>query len=107
MFENYEPEEHQTFNFLFLLDQKLMKIEEEISTIDNISRTILDCVDRIAPEQYTSYRSSPLNDCINNTIKNAMTKRDILFQQSINDPKRENQDIYRCHVFEIKRKNLM
>ena len=33
-------------NFLFLLDQKQMKLEEENLTFDIICNTILDCVDR-------------------------------------------------------------
>ena len=35
----------KTVNFLSLIDQKLMKTEKEKLSIDNILRTILDCVD--------------------------------------------------------------
>ena len=81
-------------SFLFLLGQKLMKLEENL-TIDNISRTILDCVHRFAPERFTSHKNSPSNHWINNSNKNAKAKRDILFQQQVNDPKQENREIYK------------
>ena len=82
-------------NFLFLFDQKMMKLHEEKLTNDNISRTILVCVDLFTPERYASYKLLPTNDWINNSIKNGITERDILFQQWINDPKQGNKQVYR------------
>ena len=56
-------------NFLFLLDQNLIKLEEEKLTIDIISRTILDCVDRFAPKRYALHKISPSNDWIKKASK--------------------------------------
>ena len=49
----------EVVNFLFLLDQKLMKFGEEKLSIDISSRTILDCVDRFAPVRYASDKNFP------------------------------------------------
>ena len=79
--------------FLFLLDQKLMKLEEEKLSIDIISTTILDCVDRFAPERYALYKNSPSNDWIKNRNKNSIPKKNMLFHQWINDPKEKNREL--------------
>ena len=76
-----------------------MKNTDEIRrkklTTDITSGSILHCADRFAPERYALYEISPSNDWIIDGIKNAITKRDILFEQWIKDPKQENRESYR------------
>ena len=87
--------EDKAVNFLFPLDQKLMKLEENYFTIENISCTNHDCAHRYAPERYASYKKLTSNVRINNRIRLATTKRDIMFRECNKDPKQENREIYR------------
>ena len=84
-------------NFLFLLDQKLKKIpsatsaEEHVEAIINI---IKDCVDKFAPERKVITTNNS-DQWITNKIKNAVSRRNLLFQNWINNPTLSNQNQYK------------
>ena len=63
-------------------------------TIEKISRTIRDCVDRLAPERYASYKKSPSKDWINNRIEIAITKETFCSSNGLTIRKK-SQEIYR------------
>ena len=78
-----------------------MKFEKENITNHFNSKTILDCVVRFAPERFVFYESSPSIDWMSNRMKKAITKRDVLFQQWISDPKQKNRESYRGHCIVV------
>ena len=73
--------------FLFLLDQKLKRISLD-SPVDNLiaqmSEATMECVDKFAPEQPILNNSD--NQWITNSIRNALLKRDQLYQKWIDNP---------------------
>ena len=85
----------KALNFLFLLEQRLMKLDvNNLSYTEQISRCILECIDRFAP--VTEFkRKENLNDWITNSIKNAITKRDQLFRNWTNSPSDINKEKYK------------
>ena len=89
----------KALNFLFYLDQQFRKIPENLNAdlyMDALSKTIVKCVDKYAPE-----KCLPLSDnthsssWITNKIKNAIGKRDRLFKQWIENPTEENRLVYK------------
>ena len=73
--------------FLFLLDQKLKRISLD-SPVDDLivqmSEAIMECIDKFAPKQPILHNSD--NQWITNSIKNALLKRDQLYQKWIDNP---------------------
>ena len=73
--------------FLFLLDQKLKRISLN-SPVDDLivqmSEAIMECIDKFAPKQPILHNSD--NQWITNSIKNALLKRNQLFQKWIDNP---------------------
>ena len=81
---------HNTLNFLFLLDQKFKQIDEKTSAeyhVESIVKSVSECVDKFAPLRVSSGKE-PSNQWINNKIKNAITKRNKLFQIWVEKPKK-------------------
>ena len=84
-----------TLKFLFLLEQKLLKLDaNNMNFTEEISRCILECIDRFAPEKEMKTKENR-SDWITNTVKNAITKRDRLFQKWTRSPTEENLIKYR------------
>ena len=84
-------------NFLFVLYQKLKTISQNNAAdiqFHEISRIILECVDRFAPERELNSHYDQ-NEWIANKIKNAIVKRDELFQKWIKSPTRDNERAYK------------
>ena len=86
-----------SLNFLFILDQKLKKMPPDCDSdgqFSFISKTIMECVNRFAPEKEYCQK----NDCSNwitNQVKNAMNKRDKMFQKWVCNPSEENHELYK------------
>ena len=81
----------------FRLDQKLKKLNETSDVnaqMKEISESIMACVDHFAPEKPRTGRNKS-DDWITNTIKNAIRKRDDLFQLWIRNPTEWNCQTYR------------
>ena len=88
---------HNALNFLFLLDQKLKQINEKTSAefhMESIVNSVSECVDKFAPLRVSSVKE-PSNQWINNKIKNAVTKRNKLFQTWVENPTKSNHDDYK------------
>ena len=83
-------------NFLFLLDQKLRKLDPECDNfVENNSQTILECVDKFAPLTAVKIRQQHnSHDWITHEIRNAITKRDKLFHQWVQSPNEIDRDLY-------------
>ena len=82
---------NNSLNLLFLLDQKLRKIDDDMDIepfVENIIYCILECVDRFAPER--TMKRKKHGSWITNQIKNSIKKRDNLFQNWIKNPTNEN-----------------
>ena len=81
-------------NFLFLLNHKLKKIhvfapaEEQV---ESIFKSVRECIDKHAPEKMKPIKEST-NEWITNKIKNAITRRNTLFEKWINNPSTKNQE---------------
>ena len=80
-------------NFLFLLNHKLKKVSEFApeEQIESIIESVGDCIDKHAPEKMKPISEST-NDWITNKIRNAITRRNTLFEKWINNPSTENQE---------------
>ena len=88
---------HNALNFLFLLDQKLKQIDEKTSAeyhVESIVNSVIECVDKFAPLRVCSAKETP-NQWITNKIKNAITKRDKLFETWVEKPTKSNHDDYK------------
>lgn len=84
-----------SLNFLFLLDQKLKKLDPNCGHyVQNISKTTMECVDRFAPLTTVKIKQYS-NDWITNKVKNAITKRNKLFQLWVQSPTQNNKNIYK------------
>ena len=84
-------------NFLFVLYQKLKTISQNNAAdiqFHEISRIIMECVDRFAPERELNSHYDQ-NDWITNKIKNAIVKRDELFQKWIKSPTTDSERAYK------------
>ena len=81
--------------FLFILKQRLMKLDENnLNYTEQISRYILECIERFAPVTGIKTKENP-TDWITNTIKNAITKRNQLFQNWTKSPSEINNQKYK------------
>ena len=79
---------HNALKFLFLLDQKLKQIHEKTSSeyhVESIVKSVSEYVDKFAPLRVSSGKEQS-NQWINNKIKNAITKRNKLFQIWVEKP---------------------
>ena len=71
----------KALNFLFLLDQKLKKLDQlDKLDIQKITETIMFCVDKFALEKETT-KTEKCNEWITNKIKNEIIKRNELFRE--------------------------
>ena len=81
-------------NFLFLLNHKLKKIPEFAPAeeqVESIIKSVRECIDKHAPEEMKPISKST-NDWITNKIKNAITRKNTLFEKWINNLSSENQE---------------
>ena len=88
--------EPEATSFLFLLHQKLKKIPIDISADEHvvaITNSIGDCLNWFAPEKKLTLQNN-WNQWIANKIKNAMKRRNRLFQIWINNPTSSNHKHY-------------
>ena len=88
---------HKTLSFLFLLDQKLKQFDEKTSAeylVESIVKSVSEYVDKFAPLGVSSGKE-PSNQWNNNKIKNAITKRNKLFQIWVEKPTKSNHDNYK------------
>ena len=84
-------------NFLFLLNHKLRRIPEFAPTeeqVESIIKSVRECIDKHAPDKMKPISEST-DDWITNKIKNAITRRNTLFEKWINNPSTENQEKYK------------
>ena len=68
--------------FFFLLNHKLKKIPEYSPAeeeVESIIKSLTECIDKHAPGKLKPIREST-NDWITNKIKNAITRRNTLFE---------------------------
>ena len=87
----------RSLNFLFLLDQKLKSIPQTLPVGEFVSQmieTITYCVDKFAPEKNVPSNKND-NQWITNKIKNAIKKRDRLYQIWLDNSSTENRERYR------------
>ena len=86
-------------NFLFILDQNLKKIPENLNANDYMStmiKKIIKSLKKIAPEKEFETSNSPKSaSWITNEIKSAIVERDKMFQRLIAEPTIENQTRYK------------
>ena len=84
-------------NFLFQLNHKLKKIPDFAPAeeqLESIIKSVRECIDKHAPEKMKPISEST-NDWITNKFKNAITRRNTLFQKWINNPSTENREKYK------------
>ena len=84
-------------NFLFLLNHKLKRIPEYAPAeehVESIIKSVRECIDKHAPEKVNPISEST-NDWITNKIKNAITRRNTLFEKWKNNPSTENKEKYK------------
>ena len=84
-------------NFLFLLNHKRKKIPEYAPAeeqIESIIKSVRECTDKHAPEKVEPISEST-DDWITRKIKNAITRRNTLFEKWINNPSTENREKYK------------
>ena len=84
--------------FLFFLDQKLKRISLDSVADDFIARmseSIMESVDKFAPKQ--PILRNNYNHWITNSIKNALYKRDELYQKYIDNPCVDNINKYKSY----------
>ena len=78
----------------FLLDQQLKHNDEKTSAeyhVQFIVNSVRECVDKFSPLRFCSVKESS-NHWITNKIKNAITKRNKLFQTWVEKPSKSNHD---------------
>ena len=88
--------------FLFLLDQKLKRISLDTLADDFIARmseSRMECVDKFAPKQLSLHNND--NQWITNSIKNALYKRDQLYQKYIDNPCADNRIKYKTYRIKV------
>ena len=84
-------------NFLFLLNHKLKKIPEFAPAeeqVESIIKSVRECIDEHAPAKMKPISESTKN-WITSKIKNAITRRNTLFEKWIKNPSTENQEKYK------------
>ena len=84
-------------NFLFLLDQKLKKIQSTSCTemrAQMMCEKTIEYLDKFAPEKGVVIKNET-NSWITNEIKNAMVKRDCLFRKWFENPNSKNHIEYK------------
>ena len=84
--------------FLFLLDQKLERLSLDSLAYDFIaqmSESIMECVNKFAPKQPILRNND--KQWITNSIKNALCKRDELYQKYIDNPCDDNKNKYKSY----------
>ena len=82
---------------LFLLNHKLKKVSEHAPAeeqAESIIKSVRECIEKHAPEIVKPI-SEPNIDWITNKIKNAITRRNTLFEKLIDNPSFENQEKYK------------
>ena len=85
----------KVLNFLFLLDQKLKNIKREsVLDLNPLALTIMECVDKFAPETVCNNKAYG-TEWIPNNIKNAISKRNNYIQNCIDNPSDENRSAYK------------
>ena len=85
----------KALNFLFLLDQKLKKLDQlDKLDIEKITETIKFCVDELAPEKETT-KIEKCDEWITNKIKNEITKRNKLFREWTVSSTDDNKEKYK------------
>ena len=85
----------KALNFLFLLDQKLKNVKKEgVLDLNRIALTIMECVDKFAPETVCNDKSNG-TEWISNKIKNAIIERNKKLQKWIDNPTDENRSAYK------------
>ena len=78
----------KSLNFLFLLDQKLKDLDFDLSIdelVVSLSKLIMNCVHILVPGKPMKNHSKS-NEWLTNKIKNAIHKRDSLFQKWLSEP---------------------
>ena len=86
-------------NLYFLLNHKLKKIPEYAPAeeqVESIFKSVRECIDKHAPEKVKPISEST-NDWIPNKIKNAITRRNTLFEKWLYNPATENQEKYKTY----------
>ena len=79
-------EGENALRFPFLLDQNLKQTYfGGIIQTEKIARSIIECVDRFAPETFIKSQNNR-NDWETNKVKKAVTNRDELFHKWVLDP---------------------
>ena len=85
----------KALNFLFLLDQKLKKLDQlDKLDIEKITETIMFCVDKFAPEKETT-KTEKCDEWITNKIKKEITKRNKLFREWTVSSTDDNKEKYK------------
>ena len=87
----------QYLNFLFLLDQKLKSlsvITDVDERFETLSKIIMDCLNRFAPEEEISHKNKKESSWITNKVKNETVKRDQLFKIWTLQPNDSNRERY-------------
>ena len=93
-------------NFLFLLQNKLQRIPDEVDInhkVELLAKTMMECVETFAPKKNIALNKRP-PEWITNHIKRAITKRDKLFQKWIDDLNETNRSAYRKQRNEVPQK---
>ena len=81
--------------FLFILEQTLRKLDKNNANYtEQISKCIQECIERFAPVTEMNTKENP-TDWITKTIKNAITKRNQLFQNWTKSPSENNNKKYK------------
>ena len=92
MFRTKKIKGENSLNFLFLLDQKLKKLDPNCGNImEKISETRMESVGKLAPLTTVKIQHNS-NDCITKEIKNAI-KRNKLFHLWLQSPSEVNKDL--------------
>ena len=91
----------QALNFLFLLDQKLKKLDQlDKLVFEKITETIMFCVDKFAPEKETT-KTEKCDEWIINKIKNEISKRNKLFREWTVSSNDDNKEKYKNQRNEV------
>ena len=104
--DSYSIKGEKSLNFLFLWYQKRKDLDFDLSIdqqVVSISKTIMNCVDICLPEKPMKDHFKS-NEWIKNETKNAINKRDTLFQKWLSEPSNENLALYnkyRNHVTKL------
>ena len=89
--------------FLFVLDQNLKKVPQNLDIEDlstSIADSIIERVNKFAPEQ-CHHAINNSDTWITNSVKNAINKRDKLFQKWVSNPTDESHRLYKKHGINV------